>query len=256
MTQLRAVLFDLDNTLIDWSNHSVDWHELRCSHLRPVLDRLAEAGHEVPPVEEVAEIYVSCNEEAWAASREPDWVAPRQLAVLGQTLRLVGIEIDEAELLDLQRLYAWSVIPGVEPYPDAISVLETLRAHGVRTGLVTNASSPMWMRDRELEHYGLLEYLDVRITAGDAGHLKPHPRAFQWVLGELGIRPEEAVMVGDQLHDDIGGAQRVGMRGVWIQRYEGDQYRESDGVKPDATIRQLSELLPCLDEWFPGWRSS
>lgn len=256
MTKLRAVLFDMDNTLIDWSNHAVDWHELRCEHLRPVLERLAEAGHEVPPVEEVAEIYVTCNEEAWAASREPDWVAPRQLAVLKQTLYLVGVEPDEKELLDLQQLYAWSVIPGVEPYPDTVSVLETLRAHGVRTGLVTNASSPMWMRDRELEHYGLLEYLDVRITAGDAGHLKPHPRAFQWVLGELGIEPHEAVMVGDQVRDDVDGAQRAGMRGVWVNRYGDDGYHHHDGIKPDATIEQLSELLPHLDAWYPGWRES
>ena len=57
-------------------------------------------------MEEVAEIYVTCNEEVGRLLRA-GWVAPRQLAVLGQTLRLVGIEIDEAELLDLQRLYAW-----------------------------------------------------------------------------------------------------------------------------------------------------
>jgi FMN phosphatase YigB (HAD superfamily) len=59
------------------------------------------------------------------------------------------------------------------------------------------------------------------------------------------------VFVGDQMHDDVAGAQTAGMRAVWIQR--GSDF--SDGsCKPNATITSMRDLLDTLDLWFPGWR--
>lgn len=248
---LRAVIFDLDDTLIDWSNHDHDWQAVRQSHLQPVVERLQAEGHTLPPLADLAELYNTLNEAAWSAAVEPDFIAPRQLDVMRDTLSRAGIRIEAAALEDLQQLFAWGPLPGVRLFPDTLDVLETIRAAGVRTGLMTNASSPMWMRDRELEALGLLDYLDIRFTAGDVGHLKPHPRPFQAVLEAIDATPEEAVFVGDRLFSDIRGAQGVGMYGVWVRRYEQE---DGDGILPDATIHQLAELLPQLDAWYPGWR--
>jgi len=254
MTTLSAVLFDMDDTLIDWSGLTEDWNQVRRRHLKPVVDKLLEQGHTLLELEQFVEVYAASSDEAWSVAAEPDWIAPQQLNVLSDALRRLGIEMDEQEVRELQQVYAWGALPGVEPFPDAVDVLKTLREAGIRTGLVTNTSATMWMRDRELEAYGLLEYLDVRITAGDIGHLKPHRRAFEHVLEELGIEPESAVFVGDRLHDDVGGAQSIGMKGVWVKRPRSIQH--VNGVKPDATIEQLSELLGWLDRWFPGWREN
>lgn len=254
MESLSAVLFDMDDTLINWSGLTEDWSQVRRRHLKPVVDKLLEQGHTLLGLEQFVEAYAASSDEAWSASAEPDWIAPQQLKVLDNALRQLGIELDEEEVRELQQVYAWGVLPGVQPFPDAVDVLKTLREAGIRTGLVTNTSSPMWMRDRELEHYGLLDYLDVRITAGDVGHLKPHRRAFEFVLDELGIEPESAVFVGDRLHDDVQGAKAVGMRAVWVKRPRSAQH--VNGVKPDATIEKLSELLGWLDRWFPGWRDN
>lgn len=254
MTSLQAVLFDLDDTLIDWSAIDGNWAEIRRRHLEPVVQKLAEHGHSPLDIARVAEVYDACNREAWQAAEPPDWVAPQQLKVLRQTLDRLDISISDDDLDELQQLFAWGSLPGVGPFPDTIDVLETIRAAGVQTGLVTNASSPMWMRDRELEAYGLLDYLDVRVTAGDAGHLKPHPYAFEWVLERLGIEPEYAVFVGDYMEADVVGAQNIGMKGVWIDRKRG--HENNDAITPDAIIEQLSELLGVLDEWYPGWRNT
>jgi 2-haloalkanoic acid dehalogenase type II len=190
---------------------------------------------------------------AWESSAPPEWIAPRQHEVLRRTLEQLHLNIDQLDLAHLQQLFAWGPIPGVRVFPDTFEVLDTIRAWGVQIGLMTNSSSPMWMRDRELEAMGLLQYLDVRLTAGDVGHLKPHRRAFEAVLNRLGTRPDEAVFVGDRQHDDIVGAQQVGMRAVWVQRGTEDI---AEDVQPDATIESLSELPPRLDAWFPNWRSS
>ena len=256
---IRAVIFDMDETLLDWSQHNGDWDEIRQSQLRPVYERLAARGHDLPPLKDVAELYNQVNHEVWMASTPPEWVAPRQIDVLRETLNRLKVVVGKEELAELQQLFGWGPIPGVRIFPDAPVVLAVLRRAGLRIGLMTNASSPMWMRDRELEAYGLLSFLDVRLTAGDVGHLKPHRRAFEAVLERLGVLPDEAIFVGDQLHDDVSGAQGVGMRAIWICRLRGDGVNgegtdSHNGVKPHATIHTLTELLDKLDEWYPGWR--
>jgi putative hydrolase of the HAD superfamily len=248
---LHAVVFDMDDTLVDWSQQAADWSELRRIHLRPVHDHLRQSGHAVPDLERMAEVYSEINTRAWMSASPPDWYAPRQIDVLRAALYALSLNIDEAGLLDLQRRFDWRPVPGVRVFPEAVEVLRTIRGQGVRTGLLTNASSPMWMRDRELEALGLRDLLDERLTAGDIGHLKPHPRPFEAVLGRLNATASEAVFVGDRVQDDIVGAQSVGMRAVWIRR---DGSTLPDPTRPDAVITDLRELLSILDQWFPGWR--
>jgi 2-haloalkanoic acid dehalogenase type II len=248
---LRAVIFDMDETLVDWSAHRADWHALRRQHFGPVIDHLKEAGHDVPDLDTFVSAYNAENERLWKASGPPDWIAPHTPAMLRSVLASAGVTVGEEDVPALVGLVDWGPMPGVSAFPDAADVLRALRDAGVRTGLLTNASSTTTMRDRELEGYGLLDLIDERMTAGDAGHLKPHPGAFRAVLNRLSVDPQEAVMVGDRLEDDIAGGQGVGMRTVWVRR---NGATPRDGIRPDATITALNELLDLLDNWFPDWR--
>jgi putative hydrolase of the HAD superfamily len=138
-----------------------------------------------------------------------------------------------------------------------MEVVTTLRDQGIKMGLITNADLPMWMRDIELEKLGLLGFIEVRLTAGDVGHLKPHPQPFRRALDLMGVTPDESVFVGDRIQDDVAGAQGIGMRAVWVRRNVTLWPDVSNGrpvSKPNATITQLRELLATLDLWFPGWR--
>ena len=151
-------------------------------------------------------------------------------------------------------------MPGVVPYPDTVAVLQALREAGYALGLVTNSYFPMWMRDVELEHYQLLDFFDVRITACDAGHLKPHRAIFTRALEHLDTEPERAVFVGDRPEHDIRGANDAGLISVLLDPpqdlgagrdlRQAREYleRDLDGVVPDYTITTLSELLPILVE--------
>jgi putative hydrolase of the HAD superfamily len=248
---LRAVVFDMDETLVDWSGRSGDWTEHNQQHLKPVHEYLHSAGHAVPELAAFAKIYSEQSYEAWQESMPPEWNCPRQIDIMRSTLRAAGLDAGAIDVQRLQSLFAWDVIPGVRLFDDTVPVLCTLREAGVQTGLVTNTAFPMWMRDVELQSLGLLRYLDVRVTAGDVGKLKPHPRPFKEVLKRLGVEPEEAVFVGDRLHDDIMGAQGAGMRAIWVRRATGP---ENGTAKPNATIDRLRALLEILDLWFPGWR--
>jgi putative hydrolase of the HAD superfamily len=257
---LRAVIFDMDDTLIDWSGFNTDWKTMRRGHLGPIHKHFSDIGYPMPTLDHIVELYNRFNNNAWASAESPEWKAPCQKDVLLKMLQVLHLDDAAVDIRQLQDLFAWGAAPGVAPFPDSVDVLKAIRAAGVRTGLVTNASSPMWMRDRELKDFGLIEHLEVRLTAGDVGHVKPHPRVFQAALELLEVKPEEAVYVGDRLHEDVIGAQAVKMRAVWIRRNNrmwSDVDTEEEGhkdVKPDATINSLSELLPALDKLFPDWR--
>ncbi len=76
--------------------------------------------------------------------------------------------------------------------------------------------------------------------------MKPHPVAFDTLLGILGVAPEEAVFVGDRHLDDIDGANALGMRTVHLQ----NGATPPGHSEPDAVIHELGELVPLVDGWL------
>ena len=248
---LRAVVFDMDDTLVDWSKREGDWADISRQHLRPVHDYLLEAGHKIPDLIGLVEVYADQSRRAWESIHPPEWDCPCQEDILRETLRAVKLETEKIDLGEVQRRFNWGPIPGVCAFDDTEEVLRVLRAAGLKTGLVTNAAVPMWMRDAELKALGILDYLDVRLTAGDVGKFKPHPHPFRVALHRLGVTADEAVFVGDRVQDDVAGAQAAGMRAIWVRR--GSEPTNGE-FKPNATISSLKELLKILDVWYPGWR--
>ena len=136
------------------------------------------------------------------------------------------------------------ILPGVKTFEDTLDVLEQLKNDDYKIGLITNAMQPMWMRDIELRHFGILDYLDARLTSGDVGFMKPHPFIYWRALELLDVEPETAVFVGDRPANDIAGANEAGLISVLMAPPHLD--RELGEVRPNYTITKLTELLPIL----------
>jgi HAD superfamily hydrolase (TIGR01549 family) len=100
-------------------------------------------------------------------------------------------------------------------YPHAADVLEQLRREHVRLALVTNGASDL--QRRKLAVAGLAEYFDVVVASCDIGIGKPDPAIFEAALEALGVEAADAVMVGNDRERDIEGAAAAGVRAVWIQ---------------------------------------
>ncbi|MFL5945324.1 MAG: HAD family hydrolase [Gaiellaceae bacterium] len=107
----------------------------------------------------------------------------------------------------------WEVSENFELFEDALPVLEELRAADLRIGLVSNGI-------RDLNEFVVHHRLDVDTAIGSRAHgrVKPHPTIFQAALERLGAAPPETVMVGDSLAEDIEGARALGMRAILIDR--------------------------------------
>lgn len=250
---LKAVLFDLDDTLLDWSQRSQNWVDYERQHLTLVLDYI---NREIQPVS-TADLFFDTvrqlSRQGWLAA-ERGLRPPVFSSLLLEALGKVGIPAERVDIEACLRAYDAQLVGGVCPFPDAEEILPLLVANNLKLGVITNAAIPMWMRDHELDMCGLLPYFaDCRFTAADVGYLKPHPVAFETALSKLGLQPDEAIFVGDNPEADIAGAQNVGMKAV-LRINRKTPPLISGLIIPDAAINTLHELLPVLDEWYPDWR--
>lgn len=254
MSVLKAVLFDLDDTLIDWSGFKSDWAGMERRHLQGVFDYISANIHPLSDFDAYAAEFRNRMTAAWTSART-HLRAPHLGSLLVETAVAFGAP---AESLDPHRCleaYAWQAATGTVGFPDASPALDLLARHNVKVGIVTNAHQPMWLRDIELRTHNLMNHFPTcRISAADVGYLKPHPAIFQAALNCLGTKPTETVFVGDDPEADIVGAQASGLLAV-LRRGKRSSFNLSR-IVPDEVIDSLEELPAILDGWYPGWRDA
>jgi putative hydrolase of the HAD superfamily len=109
----------------------------------------------------------------------------------------------------------WGVSENFELFEDVLPVLEELRRAGLRIAVVSNGI-------RDLNAFVAHHRLDVDaiVDSRSHGRVKPHPTIFRAALAALAVPPEDAVMVGDSLEEDVEGARALGMRAILIDREE------------------------------------
>lgn len=243
--RIKAVLFDMDDTLIDWSGVQVNMADIESRHLQNVHHYLTNQGHTLPSFTDFWDKFRETLIYAWAEAKK-DWSGVSFVTVMQEFLLTCGVAEAKLNLDDVLLAYDWSTVPGVVPFEDTLPVLQKLKNDGYKIGLITNAMQPMWMRDIELRAYGILDYLDVRLTSGDVGFMKPHPFIYWRALEMLDVQASESVFVGDRPANDIAGANKAGLTSILISPPHLD--RELNGIRPNFTITTLSELLPILTE--------
>jgi putative hydrolase of the HAD superfamily len=252
---LKAIFFDLDDTLLDWSGFTEEWEDLEMRHLEGVFHYICEQH----PLDGMKMLYAGevrrRTKAAWFEARE-NHRSPHLGQLLLDSAVSLGVPVDKLDIYRCMEAYAWGAIEGTELFPEVIDILTLLRSHGLKMGIVTNAYQPMLLRDIELKAFGLSEFFpDCRIAAADVGYLKPHPEIFQKALSQMGVAPSEAVFVGDDVDADIVGAKQARIFAVLRHSVGRTRMRRLHSeVEPDAQLTSLEELPRILDDAFPGWR--
>ena len=123
----------------------------------------------------------------------------------------------------------WAGCHHFQLYDEVPEVLQTLVGRGIRVGLISNSHRCLESFQAHFELRGLVA---GAVSGPEHGFMKPNPSIFRAALRKLGVGPEEAVMVGDSLRQDIDGALRTGMRALLIHRGEAPH--------PDARVLAAS----------------
>ena len=137
--------------------------------------------------------------------------------------------------------YQLTVIDGAE------DVLTYFKERSLKIGLVSNTIFPERYHLPELKRFGLYPYLDAHFFSSSVGVRKPHPEIFSKALKALNVGSGQAVFIGDRLVEDVGGAQKVGMKGI-LAYHQGRDY--SAPIAPDARIDDLKELPETVSSLF------
>jgi len=241
MTQLpRAVLFDLDDTLIVAFGPAA-------SQWRRVIG--ASAGHLgalAPAV--VIDAIQDSSRALWAdPARHKYWrhrigearrrivaTAFAELASSGHTVP--GRAVSDA-IAD-----AYNALHEAElrMFPGAHETVDGLRERGVRLALVTNGAAAA--QRAKLVRFALEHRFDHVQIEGEHGFGKPEERAYRHALAALGVEPSETWMVGDNLEWEVVAPQRLGIHAIWHDGY-GQGLPPDTPARPDRIIRSLPELL-------------
>ena len=233
---IRAVFFDLDDTLLDFDPQR-SGHAFRIGAQR-TYDYLKSRDLPVPSFDKFLKTHCSL---AWRMK----WIA--RLTGKEQSVRHVlrrlclklRLQRDEVSLSRLGWLWYEPLVECCTVAPDVVPTLSKLREAGLALGLVCNTPLQGDVIDKHLAMEGLLDFFPVRIYSSDIGYRKPDARAFHAACRELNLTPAEAIYVGDAIKADIVGARRAGMRTVLRVRAAGAVQCDD----ADHQIRTIAELL-------------
>jgi putative hydrolase of the HAD superfamily len=238
----RAVLFDLDDTLLDYSGHTeLCWVE-SCAAV--ALPPGVEAATLVGRVREVGRRFWSdpVRHRRERTDMLGAWRKIAEEALAGCGVAAGGLAGAIAEDFARRRRQRWTL------FPDARRALERLRGDGLPLGLLTNGDARM-QRDKIADH-DLGHFFDVIVIEGEFGAGKPDEVVYRHALDTLGVSAGAVWMIGDNLEWDVAGAQRVGARGAWIDR-AGRGLPAGAPARPDGIVRSLDELARLLDPAAP-----
>ncbi|MFC4560069.1 HAD family hydrolase [Virgibacillus kekensis] len=216
---IRAVLFDLDGTLL---NRDLSVRKFIHDQYERLLNVLVHI-----PKEEYVQRFIELDYRGYVWKDK----------VYRQLVKEYAInEITWEELLED---YLANFRHSCVPFPNLIQILENLKGSGMSLGMITNGKGQFQLDN--IRALGIAPYIDAILISEWEGIKKPNEQIFQRALNKLSVRPEESIFVGDHPEKDIAAARNVGMRTVWKK----DLHWE--GSNADYIIEDLIELSNILE---------
>ena len=216
---LKAVLFDLDNTLVDFMEM-----KKRCSEA--AIKAMVEAGLGIPEKKATKLLF----QMYWEVGIENQ-------NIFEKFLKKVTGSVDYRVLASGIAAYRRVKAGYLTPYPHVRETLIKLKGMGLVLGIVSDAPKMQaWLRLAEMS---LTEFFDVVVALEDTGKLKPSKMPFRQAIKKLGLNPEEVLFVGDNPERDIKGAQSVGMKTA-LAKY--GQVTKGK-IKPDFVLKEVKDLI-------------
>lgn len=233
--QPKAFLFDMDDTILNYDSVAdPSWRQV-CETVTPGITGL-----------ETEVLFTALKTKSQWFWSDPDRHLRGRLNMLVTRMEIVSLALKELDIIDPELTREISIsyerirTESITPRPGAIETLRRLRDDGFKLGMITNGSSEP--QRGKIDRFGLEPLFDSILIEGEFGIGKPDRSVFQHSLDVLGASPQETCMTGDNLYFDVGGAQDLGILGIWVD-WRGTGLPADATVKPDRTVRYISELI-------------
>jgi len=240
---IEAIAFDVNGTLIEiWTEDGMDEIFRAAGHY------LTYQGVDLRRYE-VRDLYFKYLKEQQKSSEEahPEfnavaiWKRIVDEFATDYTRSLPAEKLAQVPLF-LAEMYRGISRRRLRLYPYVKETLDILKTR-YKLAIVTDAQTPYALP--ELNKVGLLDYFHPIVVSGDYGYRKPDRRLFQAALDALGVSPATSMYIGNDMHRDIYGASRIGMKTVMYNSDQGT--KEYPNTEPDYTITDYRDLLTILD---------
>lgn len=214
----RAILFDLDGTLLDRDKSVKKFIDSQYDRLNKVLGFIPKKQY----IQRLFELNNHGLREEVYKQLVNEFKFP---------------DITWEELFDD---YVENFKDHCTPFPNLMSMLEELRNRKIALGMITNGRGQFQMD--KIKALGIEPYFDAILISEWEGIRKPDPEIFYRALQKLTASPDLSIFVGDHPENDIKAAQNAGMKGVWKR----DSVRGN--IEADAIIDDLAEIPSIIDE--------
>ena len=218
---IKAILFDLDNTLHDF----IKTKQICCEAAIRAMQENGLKISKTKALKLIFKIYKKFGIE---------YTKVFQVFLL-QTLKKIDWRMLAAAIVAYRKAQN-----GILPlYPKVITTLLKLKEMGIKLGIVTNAPRiKAWIRLTELQ---LQDFFDFVICKEDSGEEKPSQLPFKLAIKKLNLEPREILMIGDNPEQDIKGAKKLGIK-TCFAKY-GYAFKKKPKIKADYTAQSFEEIL-------------
>ena len=228
---IRAIVFDLDNTLTDFM-------KMKADAINAAIDGMIDAGLHLPREAVRAKIDAIYQEQGLEYQRVFDQLLESELGRIDPRILASGIVA-----------YRRARESALVLYPHVQMTMLELAKRGIRLGVVSDApQAQVWLR---LCSLALQHVFDAVVTFDDTRERKPSPAPFREVLRRLGVEAHEALMVGDWAERDVVGAKSLGMTTGFARygdtfgtRHSGADYDLNDVFELVAIVDRLNQAVP------------
>ena len=231
---IKAVLFDLDETLIDAEAGLREAHD-RISETLSTFFEQNGVQMGVSLLHSKMKLFDDRMNRKSRYDRDEWWPI-----LISEVRSDLIVSQGFARALTIEYWNAYSQYS--PPYSDTITTLNHLRRRGYKLGLVTDTDGTPGLKAQRINKLSFRDFFSVVIIAGeDTAELKPNPTPFLKASESLGITNQSSVFVGDKPFTDIAGAKAAGMKTIHVRRREWNS-----NVEADVTIESLTDLVGIL----------
>jgi putative hydrolase of the HAD superfamily len=222
MKNIQAIIFDLDDTLLD---RKETFQRFAAALVDTYFLHLARK-------EEVVHQILEIDQEGYKDKKQ-------MFAELIEVLPW----LEKPDLTDLMTYYKTNYVSYSVLKEHAIETLEWCRQR-YKIGVVTNGTK--LIQYGKIDHLGIRSHFDCIIVSEEAGTKKPDIKISQLAAEVLGVSPQECLFIGDHPANDIGGAGNAGMDTIWLEGHHA--WKNDISIQPKHTIKDLSELKGLLEQ--------